>query len=102
MTVLIVVSTLAMGVGLFITWLVHSRSSLDIVVNPRTGQELSSIPGEVPLISVIIPARNEGRNIGRCLQALFKQTYPNIELIVIDDRSSDETPWHTITAGTSR
>jgi chlorobactene glucosyltransferase len=44
------------------------------------------------LISVIIPARNEGRNISRCVQALFKQSYPKIEFIVVDDRSSDETP----------
>jgi chlorobactene glucosyltransferase len=81
-----------MGVGLFITWLVHSRSGLDIVVSPRTGQELSSFQGEVPLISVIIPVRNEARNIDRCLRALFRQTYPHVEFIVIDDRSSDETP----------
>jgi chlorobactene glucosyltransferase len=92
LTVLIVVSTLVMGVGLFITWLVHSRSSLDIIVTPYTDLELSSISGEVPLISVIIPARNEERNIDRCLQSLFKQSYPDIEFIVVDDRSSDETP----------
>jgi chlorobactene glucosyltransferase len=92
LTVLIIVSTLVMGLGLFITWMVHSRSSLDIIVTPRTDQELSPISGEFPLISVIIPARNEGRNIDRCLQALFKQSYPNVEFIVIDDRSSDETP----------
>ena len=45
-----------------------------------------------PLISVIIPARNEQRNIRRCIQALLSQTYPNFEIIVVDDRSTDETP----------
>src|SRR4030065_275908 len=43
------------------------------------------------MISVIIPARNEARNISRCVQALFRQTYPNFEILVIDDRSSDKT-----------
>ena len=81
-----------MGLGLYVTWLVHSRASLDIVVEPQTDQGASPIIGESPLISVIIPARNEGRNIERCVQTLFGQTYPNYELIAVDDRSSDETP----------
>jgi chlorobactene glucosyltransferase len=45
-----------------------------------------------PLISVIVPARNEAANIERCVRSLLTQTYPNLEIIVIDDGSSDATP----------
>jgi cellulose synthase/poly-beta-1,6-N-acetylglucosamine synthase-like glycosyltransferase len=44
-------------------------------------------------ISVIIPARNEERNIGRLLTAIQEQTYPTslFEVIVVDDHSTDTT-----------
>lgn len=42
-------------------------------------------------VSVLIPARNEERNIERCLKSLEEQTYQNYEIIVLDDRSSDRT-----------
>lgn len=45
-----------------------------------------------PLVSVIVPARNEERNIENCLSHLFRQTYPNFEIVVVDDRSTDATP----------
>lgn len=41
---------------------------------------------------MIIPARNEERNIGRCLDSVLTQEYPDYEVIVVDDRSSDRTP----------
>jgi len=44
-----------------------------------------------PLISVLIPARNEEENIRRCLLSLSKQDYPNFEIIVLDDNSLDNT-----------
>jgi chlorobactene glucosyltransferase len=88
----IILSTLALGFGLFITWLVHSQSRLQIVVDPLSDPLKSPISEQYPLISVIIPARDEARNIRRCMQALLKQTYPNYEIIVIDDRSKDATP----------
>lgn len=44
-----------------------------------------------PLISVIVPARNEARNIERCVRSILAATYPNIEVIVVDDRSTDGT-----------
>jgi chlorobactene glucosyltransferase len=42
-------------------------------------------------ISVIVPARNEEKNIARCLSSLFKQNYANFEIIAVDDRSDDRT-----------
>lgn len=44
-----------------------------------------------PLVSVIIPARNEAANIANLLADLKNQTYPSLEVIVIDDESTDET-----------
>jgi len=44
-----------------------------------------------PLVSVIIPARNEARNIERCVRAVLATLYSPIEVIVVDDRSTDGT-----------
>jgi chlorobactene glucosyltransferase len=45
-----------------------------------------------PLVSVCVPARNEQRDIEACLSSLLKQDYPNFEVIVVDDNSTDNTP----------
>ena len=44
-----------------------------------------------PLLSIIIPARNEERAIGQTVRAFLAQDYPNFELIVVNDRSTDST-----------
>lgn len=44
-----------------------------------------------PSLSVIIPARNEARNLQRLLPALLAQTHPHVEFIVYDDGSEDDT-----------
>ena len=46
---------------------------------------------EGPLVSVIVPARNEAANLGPLLSSLARTTYPNREVIVVDDRSTDGT-----------
>ncbi len=48
--------------------------------------------GVAPLVSVIVPARDEERNIRRCVESLLAQDYPNGEVIVVDDGSTDATP----------
>ena len=48
-------------------------------------------PSIYPFVSVIVPARNEQDNIERCILSLLAQNYPNFEVIVIDDNSTDDT-----------
>jgi chlorobactene glucosyltransferase len=48
-------------------------------------------PEPAPLISVLIPARDEEANIETCLKSLQEQDYPNFEILVLDDYSSDNT-----------
>ncbi len=42
--------------------------------------------------SVIVPARNEEANLPDCLRALLAQTYSNLDIVVVDDNSTDHTP----------
>ena len=42
-------------------------------------------------VSVLIPARNEERNIEKCIKGMLIQDYENIEIIVLDDNSTDNT-----------
>ena len=44
-----------------------------------------------PHISVVIPSYNHGEYIERALESIFVQTYPSVEIIVIDDGSSDDS-----------
>src|SRR5258708_5086151 len=46
---------------------------------------------ELPRVSIIVPARNEEKKIREALQSLLAQDYPNLEFIVLNDRSTDRT-----------
>jgi chlorobactene glucosyltransferase len=47
--------------------------------------------GTWPLISVLIPARNEASTIAACVRSLASQDYPCLEILVLDDESTDAT-----------
>jgi chlorobactene glucosyltransferase len=72
--------------GIFVVYWLHNQYQLEIDVEPVAP------PPEAPLISVCVPARNEERNIRACVESLLAQDYPNLEVIVLDDRSTDRTP----------
>ncbi|MEQ1727572.1 MAG: glycosyltransferase [Vicinamibacterales bacterium] len=45
-----------------------------------------------PLVSVLLPVYNRPQWIGRAIESVFAQSYPRVELIVVDDGSTDKTP----------
>ena len=59
----------------------------------RKPQAFVSTGGDaaLPLISILVPARNEADNIGECIRSLLALNYPNFEVIALDDRSQDAT-----------
>jgi chlorobactene glucosyltransferase len=78
--------TLLFLASLASTYWFHNQWRLDVSVEPDPNLH------QERLVSLIIPARNEARNIRRCVEALLAQSYSNIEVIVLDDRSEDDTP----------
>lgn len=68
---------------LLVVWRVRQSRSLD-------AYEASARP-DSPLLSVIVPARNEAANIGRCVRSILQSNYPRLEVIVVDDHSTDAT-----------
>lgn len=51
----------------------------------------ASDPVSTPLVSVLIPARNESAVIATTVKSFLAQTYPSFELLVLDDQSTDDT-----------
>ena len=59
---------------------------------PQTGDEPLSLRQEAnPLVSVILPTYNRAATLDRAVRSVLLQSYQNLELIVIDDGSTDET-----------
>ena len=81
---LLVFAVLVWTVGLLVLYL-NFRSL------PRVGP-FPVPPVRSPSLSVVVPARNEERDVERCVRSLATQNYPSLEVIVVDDQSSDDTP----------
>jgi chlorobactene glucosyltransferase len=64
-------------------WRVRRTTTLD--------QFAAEAPPEPPLVSIVIPARNERRNVERCLRSVLTARYPALEALLVDDHSTDGT-----------
>jgi len=65
--------------------------SLGISFRSHAAIEPGAPPLVAPEVSIIVPARNEARQIEQCVRSLLAQDYPHVEVIVVDDRSDDDT-----------
>lgn len=75
------------------TLLFFAIFALQLAVWHRFVRFLRDIPPATafPLVSIIIPVRNEERNLEEALRSVLAQEYPNLEIIAVDDRSTDRT-----------
>ena len=78
-----------LSIAIFFLWvLAFFRTLLNLALVPRLKRQS---PAAEPLLSIIIPARDEERVIGDTVRAFLASTYRHFELIVVDDRSTDGT-----------
>jgi chlorobactene glucosyltransferase len=76
---------------LLIVNLAFAIRSLIISARSHAAIEPAPVPRVAPDLSIIVPARNEARQIEQCIRSLLAQDYPHFEVIVVDDRSDDDT-----------
>ena len=77
----------AITLALWVMALARTLHNLSAVRRLQRG----AMPEQAPLLSVVIPARNEQRAIDATVRAHLLSTYPNFEVLVVDDRSEDGT-----------
>ncbi len=85
---------MVLAAGLALVWIgrlfvVRAVASRRAVLGSRS---YDGAPNPAPKVSVVVAAKDEEANIEACVSTLLDQDYPNYELIVVDDRSADETP----------
>lgn len=78
-------------IGVSIAWIFLIKSMIDSARFTPKLDEFEKKEHSNPKVSVILPARNEEKFIGKCLDSLIEQDYSNYEIIVIDDSSDDST-----------
>lgn len=71
-----------------LNWMLATSLKREIKIGEATG---SGLRGDPPLVSVVVPARDEADNIEASVWALLQSDYPRLEVVVVDDRSKDDT-----------
>ncbi len=77
--------------GIFFTWIYLLLSMIKSIKQSPRLERIKNIKNTLPRVSIILPARNEERYIRRCIDSLIKQDYPDFEIVLVNDESSDKT-----------
>lgn len=78
--------------GLLLLWIRRSASAWFGFLRPQTLARVTPWPGsDLPTVSLIVPARDEIRAIENALRTMLTLDYPSIEIIAVNDRSTDGT-----------
>jgi cellulose synthase/poly-beta-1,6-N-acetylglucosamine synthase-like glycosyltransferase len=88
----------AIATGLLVlaaaTLLIHLVTGFTVWRGNRSIRRLAAVPplgGALPRVSIVIPARNEERNVEEALRSVLALDYDNLEIDAVDDRSTDRT-----------
>ena len=81
----------AILIGVSATWIALIKSMLRTFNESPFLDKFEKKEHGKPKVSIILPARNEEKFIGKCLDSLIKQDYDNYEIITINDSSNDAT-----------
>lgn len=84
-TILLYIAIGYLAITSVILWLNYRDFS------PLYSAEQKYFNDQAPKVSICIPARNETKNINRCAQSALDQQYPNVDVFVLDDQSTDNT-----------
>lgn len=78
-----------------VAWIIFIFFSLQLVIamiNLVFREHMSlQTKQNMPMVSVLVPARNEELNIGNLIESILKQHYTNFQLLILDDDSQDKT-----------
>jgi len=85
----------AVLIGVFLAWISLMHSMYKSFTKTPYLDKFENSVNQTPKVSIILPARNEEKFIGRCLESFVKQDYTNYEIITVDD-SSDDNTWNII------
>ena len=78
-------------VGIFSTWIYLLFFMINSLRKSPRLEKIKNINKTFPMVSIIVPARNEERYIRKCVDSLVKQDYHDFEIILVNDESSDKT-----------
>ena len=81
----------AILIGVFLAWISLISSMYKSFTKTPYLDKFENSSNQFPKVSIILPARNEEKFIGKCLESFVSQDYTNYEIMAIDDSSDDKT-----------